>query len=180
MAWRRQETPDHATPAALPKATLGVGPSAPTVYTRVLESRLPTKERIVKRFLFIPLLVVLAVAATAMPASAARTAQAQPTIVVSPSAPVAGDMLAFSGCGYKANTSMEVVIKTPWSLTGGFIFPVRTDAAGCWVIPLYEDGTSLILAVSGDYVVRAYAGLHLDVNNGAPHAPLAELVFTVV
>jgi hypothetical protein len=68
---------------------------------------------------------------------------------VNPSAPVAGDNLVFSGCGYAASSNVSVVIVSPYatSFTGA-----ATDSSGCFS----TSGWGYTALVTGSFTVNIY------------------------
>lgn len=84
--------------------------------------------------------------AVAIPASAKSSA----TVSVTPAAPVVGDALTFSGCGYAPNDSVTIVLVQPMGATfAGY----STDASGCFV----SSGT-FGAESAGAYSVSVYHG----------------------
>jgi hypothetical protein len=114
----------------------------------------------------IPVAVVATVAAVLLvaPALAAKH-HADPWVSVSPSAPLVGDNLVFSGCGYVASSNVSVVVSSPFaaSFTGA-----STDSTGCFSTSSW--GYTALMA--GSYTVQVYQ----DTDH---HNPSGSLTFSV-
>jgi hypothetical protein len=99
-------------------------------------------------------LVALAVLAVPFPASAVRPNH-DATIVVTPSAPVVGDSLVFSGCGYEPGVGVGVSLVTPEAYVS---FGAPAGADGCFSTATTE---VLIVTAAGDYTASTYpSGKH--------------------
>jgi hypothetical protein len=126
-------------------------------------------KQLIKRDLLkqlIPVDVVAAVAAVLLvaPAIAAKH-KADPWVSVSPSAPLVGDNLDFSGCGYAASSNVSVVIVSPYatSFTGA-----ATDPSGCFS----TSGWGYTALEAGPYTVQIY-------QSSDHHNPSGSSTFTV-
>ena len=108
-----------------------------------------------KKLLLLALLAVL----VAVPAASATGGA---SVSVSPAAPVAGDSISFSGCGYKTNVNDYIyVYAAPTNNLGVPVLNewVLVDAAGCFnsttnIVTGYPTGS--YTATSGAYTVTVH------------------------
>ena len=113
---------------------------------------------------FIPVAVIATVTAVllATPAFAKRSAAA--TLAVNPTAPVVGQTVAFTGCGYVPNAPIKIGVQAPYAAIS---FQSSTDSSGCFDSSTFETFAPL---QPGDYYVDTWQG---------GHRALAGLEFTV-
>jgi hypothetical protein len=96
-------------------------------------------------------LTALAIVAAPFPASAARPNH-DATLVVTPAAPVVGDSLVFSGCGYAPGVGVRVSLITPEAYVS-FGAPAGPD--GCFDTAATE---VMIATAAGTYEASTYSG----------------------
>lgn len=98
-------------------------------------------------------------AATLLTVGTAQAASPHPTLIMSPTAPVVGDYMTFTGCGYDPNANsgfVQVTDNQPLNNTDSASIPVNAD--GCF------DTTGLLFTqtfISGPYKVSATQGGNL-------------------
>ena len=100
---------------------------------------------------------ILALILTALFAFAfAAPANARPasgaTLAVSSDAPVVGDSLVFSGCGYGPGVGVTVTVQSPTALA---FFGSIADADGCFSTGATEN---FVVTVVGDYTASTWQG----------------------
>lgn len=113
---------------------------------------------------FIPVAVIATVAAVLLvtPALAKKSAA---TLAVNPTAPVLGQTVSFTGCGYVPNAPIKIGVQAPYAAIS---FQSSTDSSGCFDSSTFENFAPL---QPGDYYVDTWQG---------GHRALAGLEFTVV
>lgn len=98
------------------------------------------------------ILLTLSVVAFALSASPAAAAAARPTLAVNPSAPVAGDSLVFTGCGYTPGVGVTVVVHSPAAIS---FFGSLADNDGCFSTAATEN---YVAQLAGDYTAESFQG----------------------
>jgi hypothetical protein len=108
------------------------------------------KQNLLKQLIPVAIVATVAAVLLATPALAAKH-HADPWVSVNPSAPLVGDNLVFSGCGYAASSNVSVVIDSPFaiSFTGA-----STDSSGCFS----TSGWGYTALMAGSYTVEIYQG----------------------
>lgn len=107
----------------------------------------------------------LLVAASALPTAARPGSDA--TLVVTPNAPIVGDSLVFTGCGYTPGVGVTVSVHSP---TATAFFGSLADADGCFSTGATED---FVVTVAGDYTASTFQSGH------GPNKALVTLAFIV-
>jgi hypothetical protein len=84
--------------------------------------------------------------------TSAAAGGSKPSLAVSPAAPVVGDSLSFSGCGWAAGQPVTLVV---YSGEAAAFFGVTPGQDGCFDSAATETYTA---EVSGDYQLSGYQG----------------------
>jgi len=127
------------------------------------------KRDLLKQFIPVALVATVAAVLLVTPALAAKHQSAWVAVNATTGAAgtnlVVGDNLAFSGCGYAANTNVSVVVVSPYaaSFTGA-----ATDATGCFS----TSGWGYTALEAGSYTINIY-------QSADKHNPSASLTFKV-
>jgi hypothetical protein len=123
-------------------------------------------KQLIKRDLLkqlIPVAIIAMVAAVLLvtPALAKKSAA---TLAVNPTAPVLGQTVSFTGCGYVPNAPIKIGVQAPYAAIS---FQSSTNSSGCFNSATFE---TFVPLQTGDYYVDTWQG---------GHQPLAGLEFTV-